>query len=562
VSESAAPGDAQAVEILGAAASHALSGAPEAAAGFCARALSLLGEPATAQREDRSLRGPQSQASFTARPALLALQCRALARASRPAAAVPPGREALASLPPGEERNRTATAVISSLVQLGRIDEAIEVADGQVRDGPVPAALRAQRAVLLVFAGHVERALAEADTALATPVPSPADEVVVCGQLAMLTSMLFRHDETVEYADRALRSAGASTTLRSQALAVGALTEALAGLVPQAARRLRLADELTADGAQLFHSELGVAKVVLDWLGGRWDSALERMRTLGAELEARQMSQAATLTAIELEIRTWRGELVFAGPLATRTLATRTRPATRNIASLYAWAFAGFLAARGDSDQARQTLRAAADDPAGATYVGLLLSRLAELELEQGRTDDATKALARLVDHSGSQVSPWALTTLHRTIGVVTGDAAALALAVREAELGGLVFERARAMLALGELDAGGVDGLVEAYQILARLAAHGLRRRAGRRLHELGAKVPRVRSRAAGLLTESEEKVARLVQQGMRNREIAAALHYSPRSIEVYLSRIYAKLRVASRLELARALDAMDAHP
>jgi DNA-binding NarL/FixJ family response regulator len=70
----------------------------------------------------------------------------------------------------------------------------------------------------------------------------------------------------------------------------------------------------------------------------------------------------------------------------------------------------------------------------------------------------------------------------------------------------------------------------------------------------------PRARSRAPGLITESEEGVARLVQQGMRNREIAAALHYSPRSIEVYLSRIYAKLRVSSRLELARALDAMDA--
>jgi DNA-binding NarL/FixJ family response regulator len=45
-----------------------------------------------------------------------------------------------------------------------------------------------------------------------------------------------------------------------------------------------------------------------------------------------------------------------------------------------------------------------------------------------------------------------------------------------------------------------------------------------------------------------------------MRNREVAAALHYSPRSVEVYLSRIYAKLRVSSRLELARVLDAMDA--
>ncbi len=51
---------------------------------------------------------------------------------------------------------------------------------------------------------------------------------------------------------------------------------------------------------------------------------------------------------------------------------------------------------------------------------------------------------------------------------------------------------------------------------------------------------------------------MARLVQQGMRNRDIATALHYSPRTIEVYLSRIYVKLRVSSRLELARALDAL----
>ncbi len=539
VSESAAPGDAQAVEILGEAAHRALSAAPEAAASFCARALGLLGEGA-AQR-----------------PGLLALQCRALARASRPAAAVAPGREALAKLAAGEERLRTATAVLGSLFALDRIDEAIEVANEQIRDGLAPAALRAQRAVLLVFAGRTAEAADEARAALAVPPASPAEEVMVYGQLAILTSMLFRHDETVEYADRALRSAGTSTTLQLQALAVGALTEALAGLVPQAARCLRRADELTTDGPQLFHGELGVARVVLDWLGGRWDSALERMRTLAAELEVQQVTQASALTAVELEIRTWRGELVLAAPLAARPA-----PAARNVASLHAWALAGFLAARGDPDAARRTLLTAADDPAVATYAGLLLSRLAELELEQGRADDAAKTLARLADLTESHISPWARTTLHRTAGTVTGDAGALSQAVGEAELGGLVFERARALLGLGELDPGGASGLVEAYQTFARLGAHGLRRRAGRRLHDLGAKVPRVRSRAGGLLTESEEKVARLVQQGMRNREIAAALHYSPRSIEVYLSRIYAKLRVASRLELARALDAMDAHP
>jgi DNA-binding NarL/FixJ family response regulator len=58
-------------------------------------------------------------------------------------------------------------------------------------------------------------------------------------------------------------------------------------------------------------------------------------------------------------------------------------------------------------------------------------------------------------------------------------------------------------------------------------------------------------------LLTGAEERMAHLVQLGLRNREIAAALHYAPRSVEVYLSRIYAKLGLSSRLQLARTLDA-----
>jgi DNA-binding NarL/FixJ family response regulator len=167
--------------------------------------------------------------------------------------------------------------------------------------------------------------------------------------------------------------------------------------------------------------------------------------------------------------------------------------------------------------------------------------------------------LARLVDVARPQVSPWSRTTVHRVTGVVARDPDSLLQAVSDAEAEGLVFERARAQLALGELDPAAEPALVEAYHTFARLGTHGLRRQAGKRLHELGAKVPRTRSRTTGLLTESEERVARLVQQGMRNREIATALHYSPRSIEVYLSRIYAKLRVSSRLELARALDTMD---
>jgi DNA-binding CsgD family transcriptional regulator len=390
--------------------------------------------------------------------------------------------------------------------------------------------------------------------ASAAVVASPAEEVVVCGQLAMLTSMVSRHAETVRYADRALRASGDSTTLKLQALAVCASTEALAGLVPDAARRLRQAQQLAGE-VPLFRGELGLTRVVLDWLGGRWDTALEGVRTVGAELAVRQQATlAAALTAVELEVRTWRGELGLAARLAGQPV-----PALPNMADLHVWALAGFQAASGDREVACATLRSALVEPTSGPYGCLLLARLIEL-VGDGGPSEVDGLLSALVEEATPLVSPWSKTTLSRTVGLVRRDAGSLGQAVAEAEAGGLVFERALAQLALGELDADAVPALVEAYGTFARVGAHGLRRRAGRRLHELGAKVPRARPRAAGLLTESEERVARLVQQGMRNREIASALHYSPRSIEVYLSRIYAKLRVSSRLELARALDALDA--
>jgi DNA-binding NarL/FixJ family response regulator len=45
-------------------------------------------------------------------------------------------------------------------------------------------------------------------------------------------------------------------------------------------------------------------------------------------------------------------------------------------------------------------------------------------------------------------------------------------------------------------------------------------------------------------------------VSDGLTNRQIAAAMHYSRKTIEVYLSRVYAKTGCASRLELVRAVD------
>jgi two-component system nitrate/nitrite response regulator NarP len=61
-------------------------------------------------------------------------------------------------------------------------------------------------------------------------------------------------------------------------------------------------------------------------------------------------------------------------------------------------------------------------------------------------------------------------------------------------------------------------------------------------------------------VLTEREKAIAALVAQGLRNREVAAELGMTEGTVKVYLHRIYEKLRVGSRTELA--LLARDSGP
>jgi DNA-binding NarL/FixJ family response regulator len=60
--------------------------------------------------------------------------------------------------------------------------------------------------------------------------------------------------------------------------------------------------------------------------------------------------------------------------------------------------------------------------------------------------------------------------------------------------------------------------------------------------------------------LTASEGRVAKLVAQGHSNKEVAAALFVTVHTVEVHLSRVYAKLGVRSRTQLAGRLVAAPA--
>jgi DNA-binding CsgD family transcriptional regulator len=122
----------------------------------------------------------------------------------------------------------------------------------------------------------------------------------------------------------------------------------------------------------------------------------------------------------------------------------------------------------------------------------------------------------------------------------------------------GLHFERARCLLELGRAQRrfkqwrGARETLELAVASFGELGADGWTRRARSELERVGG-----RRRADGGLTPSERRVVALAAQGRSNKEIAAALYVTVNTVEVHLSRAYAKLGVHSRAQLAHRLAA-----
>ena len=85
-----------------------------------------------------------------------------------------------------------------------------------------------------------------------------------------------------------------------------------------------------------------------------------------------------------------------------------------------------------------------------------------------------------------------------------------------------------------------------------------GMEAFAGRARAELRATGERARPRGPGaseVLTAQEEQIAWLVAEHLSNREIAARLFISASTVEYHLRKIFRKLDVSSRAQLARTL-------
>jgi DNA-binding CsgD family transcriptional regulator len=179
-----------------------------------------------------------------------------------------------------------------------------------------------------------------------------------------------------------------------------------------------------------------------------------------------------------------------------------------------------------------------------------------------GDTARAKAALADLEQRTTAAQSPWGRHAVARA-RVLLAPAELLDAAYQQVPAAPIHsgFEAARTRLVYGErLRRAGRrmearECLRGAVGIFHAIGTEPWERRAQAELRASGARLRRPDASARDELTPQELQVALVVADGVTNREAAARLFLSPKTIEVHLSRAYRKLGVRTRTELSRRL-------
>ncbi|MDH6575057.1 LuxR family transcriptional regulator [Kitasatospora sp. MAP5-34] len=448
-----------------------------------------------------------------------------------------------------------------------------------------PAAEYAARAAEL--AAEPSAAEPSAAEPAATDPRAAATRAAALGLLGTVRAMRGEYAE----AERTLRGArvfaaesGLPVAVLSGLLRRQALVELDADRVTAARARIAELRALPSEGAEVEETLATlVAAVRVDVRAGRCRSALdaaERCRrlladsgvrsapaayaTALAELAGGELRRAAELAAEAVEAASSDGDQLFL--IRSTEVLAHTRLLT------------GEPAATALAVEALQSARAAAADMELADAAAVhRLALLAEGLVALGEHGEAAQVLAEgralLGREAGRAPAGSAVAALDRADGLrqaALGRPAEGVTLLRGAaeRLRGLELplELAATLTALGAVErrarrrAAARAALVEARELCLGLAARPLRERAERELRRLG---PGDRSGVATVrltaqqLTAGEHRVADLVAEGATNREVAAALFVSVKTVEGTLSRIYRKLGVSSRMTLARVLAA-----
>jgi DNA-binding CsgD family transcriptional regulator/tetratricopeptide (TPR) repeat protein len=232
------------------------------------------------------------------------------------------------------------------------------------------------------------------------------------------------------------------------------------------------------------------------------------------------------------------------------------------------WARSVLLNGLGRYDEAMAAAQEASEDTPE-----LFVSVWAEIELieaaiRSSKPELAREAHERIVAATAVAPTDWAL-GIRARCGALVSDGEAAERLYREAieRLGRtrLRPELARAHLLYGEWLRRGnrrVDARAQlraAYDQLTSIGMEAFAERAGRELQATGETVRKRHAETRDDLTAQERQIAQLARDGLSNPEIGARLFLSPRTVEWHLRKVFSKLGIHSRRELADALPSSD---
>ena len=340
------------------------------------------------------------------------------------------------------------------------------------------------------------------------------------------------------------------------------VTRAMA--IARATRQDRMIPMLASLRCMMFESQLRLDEALEDA-----ETAAEAARLLGSD---GQLHPALMTLA---QVHWLRGERSHAIRLAAECVETALRVAPSTATATSLCNSAALWVAEDPERCIREMVGAGGPmlERVDQSWSSWLLGHLVTAALALARIEDAERWTERIEQHAALTQAPGAAARaaiaragLQLAHGDAAGAAATATAAADAAQAADGILDSiparltaGRALAAAGEREA--------AVAVLQRVAADAGRggaglfvEAAGRELRRLGSRLSASSRRAAGRagtasageLTGRERDIALLVAEGRSNKQVAAALFLSEKTIEHHLSRVYAKLGVRSRAELA----------
>ena len=255
---------------------------------------------------------------------------------------------------------------------------------------------------------------------------------------------------------------------------------------------------------------------------------------------------------------------------AAHLLQTATDDAERRgegrALSFIGWADAVLCNSLGRYEEALAAAQRASEDSPAVQFADWALVELVEAAVRSAVPERAAGALQRLSGIARACGTDWVLGAEARSRALVSDGAAAENLYREAIDRFGrtrLRVDLARAHLLYGEWlrrerrrrDAR--DQLGRAYEIFDSVGAAAFAERARIELRATGGHARQQTTETPDTLTAQEALIARLAGEGASNPEIAAQLFISPATVAYHLRKVFTKLGISSRSQLAPALPA-----